>query len=526
MAFTDDQIVQWLTDNADLSDKEILSAMQNFQVTPEQVAAATGAPIGSINDRIGAVVNDAYASQLGAPASDAQYQAAMEYLFGGGFGGVEQGIRNINNSQEGYNYDTQDIVSAYRQAYGRNPSQEEYVQAMASLGLDNFDRGALQGGGNFTSAQMAALEADPFAGRYAGYNPYQLPADAVNVSTNKLGDSVQYISPVTQRPAVASYENGQLVVREGQDVLTGQQAQAAIGLATSTGALSKEDYSQLMTGLNDAKSIEDMYAALSGPQATAALDPKYGFQTGSGKTLADALRNSPPNANAVVAGLGAQAGNRLPSNAAMSDWAKQNQIPYQFDSNLYSAMYGGMKPATQANVATPQRFPEAKADVLAGSQLGRQKGLDAGVFTPSNTGWGNRTVVGAAGNEMLGAGAGDYQSDMIKALRQQSITPISNNAGVIEYRPAANAGVGMPINTVGGNAAFNPSVLQQNQATPQEIENWNDYSAYRMNELNDKKRSDLLSFDDWMTQQSKGSTAKAPAGAGGFASLLQTTEAY
>mgnify|MGYP006290081801 CR=1 FL=1 len=78
------------------------------------------------------LIDKAYSKQLGANATDYDLTAGKDYIYNGP--GYAAGLNTLNNSQTGYNYDTQDIVSAYRQVLGRNPTQKEYVSTMAQLG--------------------------------------------------------------------------------------------------------------------------------------------------------------------------------------------------------------------------------------------------------------------------------------------------------------------------------------------------------------------------------------------------------
>jgi len=500
MAFTDEQIFNWLQSNPS-DDLATLSAMQEFGVSPEQIARVTGLSADDVNARIEDVIGSAYTGQYGREATDAEIANAWTYLNQGGL--VDPGIANINRTEEGYNYDTQDIIAAYRQAYGRNPTQEEYVAAMATLGIDQFDRESLVGAGNFTSAQLNALEADPYAGRYAGYNPYEVnPENFPNVSTNVLGDYVQFISPVTQRPAIASFENGQLVVRDGQDVFTGAQANAAIALASAAGLLTNEEYEDIYNQLDKAKSIEDVYRAFSTPQAFAAFDPVFGAQTGAGRTLSEAQANS-QQMNALIAALGLQNGGVMPGNPQISDAARANGIPYQFDSRLYEQLYGQMKPYTSKDVITPDNFQSKLPGIIGGAQLGRQTGLNIG----AGSGGGklqNLGVFGAAGNQMTGSGNADYQSSLIETLRDSNTERVSNNAGVTMYGYApggSNASMlNLGGNTQGGPSAFNPGIQTIAPASQQDITDSNAYNAYRISAIKDPN-AEVLGFEEWLAQQ-------------------------
>jgi len=310
-----------------------------------QYATNVGKPLVAQQQVLDAVIDNAYNQQFGRDATTAEKANAVQYLTGGGSSG--QGTGALNYSTEGYNYDTQSIISGYRSALGRNPTQTEYVSEMAKLGYDPFNASVLGTAKNL-SANVAALESDPFAGRYANVNPYgtydvltgttKLDSALPNISQNVQGNSVQFISPVTQQPITTSFENGKLVVKEGQNTLTGEQAQAAINLALNTGALTGTEYKNLTGALANAKSMDDVYKAFSTPQAVTALDPNYGFQLGVGKTLAQAQEKS-AGVQALVDQIAAQNSGRLPSNLSVANLASTQNVPFQFNQGVYNKSY-------------------------------------------------------------------------------------------------------------------------------------------------------------------------------------------
>lgn len=310
-----------------------------------QYATNVGKPLVAQQQVLDTVIDNAFNQQFGRDATTAEKANAVQYLTGGGSSG--QGTGALNYSTEGYNYDTQSIISGYRSALGRNPTQTEYVSEMAKLGYDPFNASVLGTAKNL-SANVAALESDPFAGRYANVNPYgtydvltgttKLDSALPNISQNVQGNSVQFISPVTQQPITTSFENGKLVVKEGQNTLTGEQAQAAINLALNTGALTGTEYKNLTGALANAKSMDDVYAAFSTPQAVTALDPNYGFQLGVGKTLAQAQANS-TGVQALVDQIAAQNGGNLPSNFSVANLATTQNVPFQFNQGVYNKSY-------------------------------------------------------------------------------------------------------------------------------------------------------------------------------------------
>jgi hypothetical protein len=326
-----------------------------------QYATNVGKPLQADTAVLNNVIDYAYNTQFGRDATEAERTNAAKYLTTGGSSGVGTGV--LNYSTEGYNYDTQSIISGYRSALGRNPTQTEYVSEMAKLGYDPFNPSVLGTAGKL-SANVAALESDPFGGRYANTNPYgvydpvtqtyKLDGTLPNISKNVTGNSVQFISPVTQQPIVTSFENGKLVVREGANTLTGESAQAAINLALNTGALTKTEYKDLTNALAGAKSMDDVYKAFGTPQAVAALDPNYGFQLGVGKTLEQAQANS-TGIQALVDKIAAENGGRLPANFSVGALAKANNIPFQFGQDVYDKSYmtdAGLKISTQAKSPT------------------------------------------------------------------------------------------------------------------------------------------------------------------------------
>jgi len=310
-----------------------------------QYATNVGKPLVAQQQVLDTVIDNAFNQQFGRDATTAEKANAVQYLTGGGSSG--DGTGALNYSTEGYNYDTQSIISGYRSALGRNPTQTEYVSAMANLGYDPYNPSVLGEAGKL-SANVAALESDPFAGRYANVNPYgtydvltgttKLDSALPNISQNVQGNSVQFISPVTQQPITTSFVNGKLVVKEGQNTLTGEQAQAAINLALNTGALTGTEYKNLTGALANAKSMDDVYAAFSTPQAVTALDPNYGFQLGVGKTLAQAQANS-TGVQALVDQIAAQNGGNLPSNFSVANLATTQNVPFQFNQGVYNKSY-------------------------------------------------------------------------------------------------------------------------------------------------------------------------------------------
>lgn len=126
----------------------------------------------------------------------------------------------------------------------------------------------------------------------------------------------------------------------------------------------------------------------------------------------------------------------------------------------------------------------------------------------SGADWNARQAVGAADNSLMGAGNANYNSSLIKSLRQSSLTPYSTNTGVlmVPNQGASTSSAAAPsMDQMGG--AFNPQVLNPRAATNQEVADWNAYSTYRTNSLNNK--TPILSMAEWLAGGK--SDGKAPA---------------
>lgn len=212
--------------------------------------------------------------------------------------------REIGQSLEGQNFDTQYITSLYRQNLARNPEQagfQWWLSVAQDAGytptqlnemfqtVDDVEQVArgIQGQ-TFTDMQLASLEADPYGGRYATQSIYDLLPDAVNVS--RIGNrQAQFVSPVTQQPVITGFGGGQEWTEgQGVDVLNAPAVQAAVQRALNSGALTDAQYRSLYKNLENAKSMDDVYAAFNTPQAQVVVDALYGQQIGEAATLAQA----------------------------------------------------------------------------------------------------------------------------------------------------------------------------------------------------------------------------------------------
>lgn len=129
-------------------------------------------------------------------------------------------------------------------------------------------------------------------------------------------------------------------------------------------------------------------------------------------------------------------------------------------------------------------------------------------------GWNARQTFGG-NSQLMGAGNANYHSALVKSLRQNSLTPFSNNTGVTFVPNQGFTSVNWTPPAGSGGGAFNPQVLNPRAASEQEVADWNAYNTYRTNSLNAK--TPILSFSEWLadgkvdgTKQEPNTTAPGP----------------
>lgn len=122
---------------------------------------------------------------------------------------------------------------------------------------------------------------------------------------------------------------------------------------------------------------------------------------------------------------------------------------------------------------------------------------------------GSRTI-GAAPQTMMGAGNANYESSLIRALREASAEPMSTNSGIKEYTPTFTPyQVSRPVRQ--GSSVFSPQLTGVRPATQQEISDWDAYNAYKVATIGGKPG--YLSFQDWKAQSGQpASSEPVPTG--------------
>jgi hypothetical protein len=354
--------------------------------------------------------------------------------------------KQMSQSLEGQNLLTQAITSAYRSDLGRNPEQGGYqywASAAQDAGMSAKEiQDAIKAAavaeqqqrnitGGFTNMQLAALEADPYGGRYATQSIYDLLPNAVNTST--IGNrTAQFVAPVTQQMNSTAY-GGTWTQTSGQDVLNQPAVQAAISRALASGTMTQADYATLTKDLTSAKNVNDMYAAFNKPQGQVVIDAIYGQQTGEAKTLAAAQAEAAQR----QAVLNATDQGYYQSNMQLADAYKAAGLQYPFGQEAYQ---GYDTRVDQSNVINQPNFNKKINELLSG--MNKQFGTANNVQTPltgqyySETGLQpGYTPVGTPGTTFRSGVAGYVPQAQLPTRFDFGAPPV--NATFQQYRPGA-----------------------------------------------------------------------------------------
>lgn len=320
----------------------------------------------------------AYRDQLGREPDPGGLQFYIDQLTKGAKT-QEQIIAELNQSLEGQNYDTQVLTSGYRSLFGRNPEQEGYQYWMSRVQTDpnlsaavinDYLRGgaagtdivAAQNPKTFTEMMVSALEADPWAGRRATQDIYNVPADAANISM--MGNQqVSFVNPVTQAPIISTFDpvTGTYTFTEGNRTLSPDRVAEAISIAQGSGALSDVAAQGLMNQLQFANP-DTIYDVLSGPQAGVVIDPRFGMQLGEDADMAKA-RAEAAQRQAV---LNAMNTTYPPGYDTFTEQLAAAGLPTPFAPGNYNAP----TMVRQSDIMTPQNFGQKLAQTINQSFAG------------------------------------------------------------------------------------------------------------------------------------------------------------
>jgi hypothetical protein len=275
---------------------------------------------------------------------------------------IDDVIKELDRSTEGYNYDTQNVVSAYRKNFGRDPDQAGFQYYMGKEDADltlsqqfsNVIKGAASGKDieavqknpeGFLKFVGDSLRADPYAGGYAVDNPYIYDTATAkgrpNVSQTQAGQYIQFVNPITERPSYSGYTpDGSMKVFAGNDVLQADRVRQAVNLATQSGALTQQDATRILSAISSPEKFREitgntdptantLYALLRDPKATVMINA-LGIQVGEDADASLAMAETAARQKIVDRAKQVTGGDVNPSTLTQADVAKELGIKFPF----------------------------------------------------------------------------------------------------------------------------------------------------------------------------------------------------
>jgi len=271
-------------------------------------------------------------------------------------------VAELDRSTEGYNYDVQNVTSAYRKNFGRNPDQaglqyymgKEDADLKLSQDFSNLIKGGAKGVDmeaiaknpeGFAKFVSEALRADPYGGGFAVDNPYIYDLATAkgrpNVSKTEAGQYIQFVNPITERPAYSGYTpDGSMKVFAGNDVLQPDRVRQAVNLATQSGALTQKDATRILNAISSPEKFREitknpdptantLYALLKDPKASVMVNA-LGIQVGEDANESLAMAETAARQKIIDRAKQVTGGNVNPSTLTQADIAKELGIKFPF----------------------------------------------------------------------------------------------------------------------------------------------------------------------------------------------------
>ena len=384
--------------------------------------------------------------------------AGLEYWTNSGLSAKEIAAE-FTQAKEGQDLQLEAATAAYRQTLGRNPEQAgiQYwqsvgqTQGLSAQELQDAIRAAAvveQQQRNitepFTNMQLAALEADPYGGRYSTRSIYDVIGNPENVSYIN-GRAVQFAAPVTQQMVVSNFGQDGYTATAGTDILNNPAVYAAIDRALASGTMTNADVTTLVNDLKNVRTAEDYYAVVNKPKGFVVVDALRGQQTGEAKTLEEA------EAEALLrqAVLDATDQGYYQSNFQLADAYKANNLDYPFGREAYQGYDTGV---TKDMVLNPQNFNQKINELLSGMNQRYAFGGQENMATPLTGQYYSEaglqpgfTPFGTEGTQFRSGVAGYIPQAELPTRFDFGATPV--NATFQQYRPGAFQPAGV---TTGG----------------------------------------------------------------------------
>jgi len=403
-------------------------------------------------------IKQIYLEQLGRPADP----EGLDYYanqIAKGKKTAAQVAEELDRTTDGFNYDRQQIVSAYRKNFGRNPDQAgvQYWMGQEDKNLYNqeqfanlfkgsaagVDAEALRNNPEgFAKFASDALAADPYFGGFAVDNPYIYDEATAklrpNVSRTAAGQYVQFVDPITQRPAYSGYTpDGQFKVFAGNDVLQPDRIRQAVNLATISGSLSQADADRILNAVSSPEKFREitgngdpnantLYALLSEPKATVVLDA-LGVQIGENADASLAMSESAARQRIVDRAREQTGQNINPATLLQADVAKEMGVKFPFTKDNLT-----LDPATGKPIRTMMTAEDVANNIFTYLNIPTDKELKNIILTPpggTTPGGGTPTTPPA----VVGT-TGDFRG---LAFPEARPTTISETPAMLNFAPYA-----------------------------------------------------------------------------------------
>lgn len=372
-------------------------------------------------------IKQIYAEQLGRTPDAAGLKFYADQL-ASGKKTPQQVAAELDRSTEGYNYDVQNVTSAYRQNFGRNPDQAglQYYMGKEDADLNlatNFAK-LIKGGASgadveaikknpsgFLNFVSEALRADPYGGGYAVDNPYIYDTATAkgrpNVSRTEAGQYIQFVNPITERPSYSGFTpDGSMKVFAGNDVLQADRVRQAVNLATQSGALTQQDATRILSAISSPEKFREitgntdptantLYALLSDPKASVMVNA-LGIQVGEDADASLAMAETAARQKIVDRAQQVTGGNVNPSTLTQADVAKELGIKFPFTQENLT-----IDPATGKPIRTMMTAEDVYNNLFTQLNIPIDKELKNILTTPPGGTSGGTTppaVVGTSGD--------------------------------------------------------------------------------------------------------------------------------
>jgi hypothetical protein len=353
-------------------------------------------------------IKQIYLEQLGRPADP----EGLEYYANQIATGKKTAARvaeELDRTTDGFNYDRQQISSAYRKNFGRNPdqagiqywmgqedkhlyNQEQFANLFKGSAADVDAEAIRNNPEGFVKFASDALAADPYFGGFAVDNPYIYDEATAklrpNVSRTAAGQYVQFVDPITQRPAYSGYTpDGQFKVFAGNDVLQPDRIRQAVNLATISGSLSKADADRILNAVSSPEKFRELtgngdpnantlYALLSEPKATVVLDA-LGVQIGEDADASLAMSESAARQRIVDRAREQTGQNINPATLLQADVAREMGVKFPFTKDNLT-----LDPLTGKPIRTMMTAEDVANNIFTYLNIPTDKELKNIILTP------------------------------------------------------------------------------------------------------------------------------------------------